>query len=387
MRLHSATSKIKVMHFITDLELGGSEMALARLVLSMNVDRFSHLVVSLCELGPLGTRLQSCGIEVRCLNLREPWRVFGALVEARAWLREYSPHIVQSWLYHADLFAYLVTRGVHRGVLVWNLRCSTMDFSMYSRRTAWIVKALSRLSQAPAAIVANSTAGIVHHKQLGYRARRWEYIPNGFNSEEFKPDDAARTYLRAAAGVAADCKLIGMIARVDPMKDHLTLLDAVVIARHSLPDLHCVLIGKGTESLQLEVARRGLTEVVKILGARADISQLLPGLDVLVLSSITEGFPNTIGEAMAAGVPCIATDTGDVRFLLAGIGAIVPVRDSAAISTSIKEVFEMPSDALAARRKSGRQKIIDEYSQEHITSRYASLYEELAHANKTISRR
>jgi glycosyltransferase involved in cell wall biosynthesis len=289
-----------------------------------------------------------------------------------------NPTIVQSWLYHADLLSTLAVKFSGSPILLWNVRCSDMDLKRYSLLSRWVRWVLARWSAAPAAVIVNSEAGKQQHERLGYRPRRWDVIPNGFDTERFRPDTSIRLPLRQEWKVPPDAVVVALVARVDPMKDHATFLNAAQEVSNARQNVYFLLVGKDTQTLAPAVAAKGLTDRVRVLGYRSAIECLLPGVDVLCLSSaFGEGFPNVLGEAMACGTPCVSTDVGDARSIVADTGLIVPVRDPASLAHAIIDLIDRGPAARATLGRAARERIGTEYSLPRIVDRYTALYSDL----------
>jgi glycosyltransferase involved in cell wall biosynthesis len=253
-----------------------------------------------------------------------------------------------------------------------------MDFRHYPRQTRWIVKVLAICSRMPDAVVVNSHAGQRLHERVGYKPRRWEIIPNGFDLARFRPDPAARQRLRRELGLPSDTVVVAQVARVDPMKNQATFLKAAGMVLGKRRDVHVVLIGKDTRTLASSVAEQGWTERVHLLGLRTDVDRLLPGADLFCLSSaFGEGFPNVLGEAMACGVPCVTTDVGDARLLVGETGIVVPLRDPAALAGAMLDLIDRGPAGRAVLGQAARARIEKEYALPGIIERYQALYEDL----------
>lgn len=373
---------IRVLHVITGLNTGGAEAMLAKLCGAMDKIRFPTRVVSLLPPGPLEPVVRAAGVPVDSLGLSRGTPNPGALFRLVSIMRDWRPGIVQTWLYHADLLGLMAARAAGTGRVVWNLRCSNMDFDNSGRLTRLVVKGNARLSRLPAAVVANSSMAVGVHRKLGYDPKRFEVIPNGFDLERYAPDPSAGPALRAELGIPADAPLVGMIARFDPQKDHATLLHALSELAVDLPDAHLVLCGDdvddGNEPLRSQVDALGLRGNVRLLGRRPDIPRIAAALDVGVLSSAYgEGFPNVVGETMACGVPCVATDTGDCAAVVGDTGLVVPPRDPRALAEAVASLLAMSPEARAALGQAARRRIRDQYSLPAIAERYQALYAEL----------
>ncbi|MEX0729905.1 MAG: glycosyltransferase [Aquisalimonadaceae bacterium] len=193
---------------------------------------------------------------------------------------------------------------------------------------------------------------------LGMQPRRIAVVPNGVDTAQFRPH-RRDPRLRAEMGAGSGMALVGCVARLHTDKDHRTLLTAMAHARERQPDadFRLVLIGDGPERAALEsLARRlRLTSGVTFLGDRSDVDRLMPQLDLLVLSSRTEGLPLVLLEAMACGVPCVATAVGGIPELLRnGGGRLVPPEDPAALAETIAALLSAPQTLIGLGRQARR---------------------------------
>ncbi len=360
-----------VVHIITALGSGGAERMLY-LVASRKAggDGVRHVVVSLAGQGFYGPRLREAGVELHCLGMRRGRFSPRAFYDLVRLLKRLRPDVLVTWLYHADLLGTLAGRlaGVRR--IIWNVRCSDMDFTRYAPLTRGTVAVLARLSRLPWAVATNSRAGQRVHDGLGYRPKRWIYLPNGFDAADWKPDAQQREAVRAELGLSEGDVLAGMVARVDPQKDHATFLEAVRMLSTRYRRLRVLLVGHGTAELSLPEELRSITVS---LGERRDVPRLLRALDLLVSSSAYgEGFPNIIGEAMASGVPCVATNVGDTASIIAETGLVVPPRDARALASAIEAMIGGRVDR-GALATSARTRIEAQYALENCLQRYADM--------------
>jgi glycosyltransferase involved in cell wall biosynthesis len=366
---------IRIVHVISDLDTGGAEMMLAKLVGGMDRARLSNTVISLTDRGQLSEQIESSGVAVHALGMKRGRPDVLALPRLIRLFKALKPTIVQSWLYHADLLSTVAVKFSGSPILVWNVRCSDMDLKRYSPLTRWVQRVLAWCSATPAAVIANSEAGQQQHERLGYRPRRWDVIPNGFDTQRFHPDSSMRVSLRKEWHVPEDTVVVALVARVDPMKDHAAFLEAAQQVAKERQNVCFLLIGKDTQTLEPAVAAKGLTDRVRILGYRSAIECLLPGVDVLCLSSaFGEGFPNVLGEAMACGIPCVSTDVGDARSIIGDTGLVVPVRDPASLAHAIIDLIDRGPAAREHLGRAARARIEAEYSLPRIVDRYTALY-------------
>lgn len=374
------SGKIRVTHLVTDLARGGAEVFLQRLVTAPQ-DDISHRVISLTSEGELGGELRAAGIEVAALSLAGFGGAPAALSRLRGLLRDDKPDVLMTWLYHADFLGTVAAALGPRMPLVWNIRCADMDLSKYGYVSRALPHVLARMARRPAVVVANSQAGRHIHERYGYAPRRWEILPNGFDMQNFRPDPARRAATRAALGIDQAAPVVGLFARFDPMKDHATFLQAAEIVRKARPDVLFLLAGRGTDGSAFNALIGDRTELrgrLILLGERRDMPNLMAATDIAVCSSLTEGFPNTIGEAMASGVPCVSTDVGDAAVLIGDTGAVVAKADPAALAHKLEEFLDIAPQARAGLGAAARRRIEEKFSLQAIVKRYAALFRELA---------
>jgi len=294
-------------------------------------------------------------------------------------LRARQPDVLQTWLYHADLLGIVIGKlsGVAR--IVWNIRCSDMQMEHYSWLSRAVLRLLAWMSRIPDAVVVNSAQGRIVHEQIGYRPKRWEFIPNGVDINVFRPDQAAHAKLRATLGLPEDAFIVGVIARFDTMKDHQTFLRALVLARARGAVVHAVLVGAGIADdnrvLSSLIADLGVEHCVHLMGERADLPQIMAAVDGVVLSSaFGEGFPNVVAEAMACSVPCIVTDVGDAADIVADSGCVVRPRDVEGLATALVAFWKMPETERIQRGIAARERTCRYYSLDRAVNRYEKLY-------------
>ena len=357
-------------------------MMLYKLLQRMDPTAFASRVVTLTGRGAIADRIESLGIPVECLGMRRGVPEPGALWQLVRLLRRERPAVVQTWLYHSDLLGLLAGRMAGVPAVAWNIRCSVMDERYTRGLNRMVLRLLAVLSRRPTMVIANSEAGVALHRQLGYRPRRWELVPNGFDLERFRPDAAAYRDVRQELNLAADSLLVGLIARFDPIKDHATFLQAAHRLAQSNGRVHFLLAGGDVDShnaaLRLAASAGPASERVHLLGERSDIPRLTAALDIATCSSTGEGFPNILGEAMACAVPVVTTDVGDAAKIVGDTGIVVPSRDATAFAAAIAKVLDLPSDARRTLGQRARQRIADNFDLAGVAARYAALYREMA---------
>jgi glycosyltransferase involved in cell wall biosynthesis len=372
------------MHVITGLTTGGAETMLLKL-LSAASGNMEHVVVSLGDKGTIGPHIAALGVPVHCLGLKRnapnPFKALSILRLAR----RIDPQLIQGWMYHGNLMASMAASGLPKTKsreqvpVLWNIRQTVYDLRNERWLTAKLIRLGAHFSARPAAIIYNSQTSAGQHETLGYRAGKRVIIPNGFDGQVLRPDDAARKAVRAELGVADDNILIGLVARYHPMKDHAGFLRAAAMVAQDHPQVRFALAGTGVSAKQPQLAeglkQNGLQDRVTLLGERSDIPRLNNGFDISCSASAWgEGFSNAIGEAMACGVPCAVTDVGDSAYLVGDTGLVVPPREPQTLADAIVRLIYMGSVGRRQLGAKARKRIETEYSLRAIVQRYENLY-------------
>jgi glycosyltransferase involved in cell wall biosynthesis len=369
----------KIVHIITGLNSGGAEIMLLKLLSGMQHTGLEHSVISLGDRGVMAGRLEEIGVQVLTCGMT-PGRIspfkFLKLVST---LRRLKPDIVQTWLYHADLLGGLAARVAGTPRVYWNIRHSNLDPDKNKRHTLWTVRTNALLSRwIPDTIVCNSSNSVAIHQGVGFDPGKFIVIPNGFDLQRFSPDAPARASVRKELGLAPHARLVGLIARFDPLKNHRGFMQAASQVAQLSPDAAFLLAGTDINSSNGALAgwirEAGLDGRVHLLGMREDIPRLTAALDVAVCCSWGEGFPNAIGEAMACAVPCVVTNVGDCAGIVGDTGWVVQPGDMAELARCIAEALGLPAEAWRARGAAARQKVIDRYSLPAIVSQYEAQY-------------
>jgi glycosyltransferase involved in cell wall biosynthesis len=373
---------IRVLHVITDLDVGGAEIILARLLSRLDKRELSSFVVGIIQDGQIGERIRSLGIPVVALGFKpgipDP-RIISSLFRV---IRRQKPDVVHAWMYHACLAAGMAARLIRSVPVVWGIHHTNLDLRCFKLSTAVVARISGLLSRSLSArvLINSHLAGQVHEK-IGFDSTRMVFVPNGFDLDDLKPSPTARDLLRRELGLSPETPLIGMVARFDPQKDHRTFVCAAGLLHQSRPDVHYVMCGKGitrdNPSLMRWCLEAGIGNVAHLLGLRANAPALTAALDIASLSSAGESFPNVIGEAMACEIPCVATDVGDCREIIGETGLVVPPREPALLAAAWEKLLAMPSKDRKELGKMARMRIQEHYNLDTMARRHEALYREL----------
>lgn len=336
----------RVLHVITELGDGGAEASLYRLCTQAH--DVEHHVISLMDEGKYGGLLRDAGIAVTSLNMPRGRVTLSGMRLMWRHMRALGPDAVQTWMYHADLLGGIAARlsGVRN--ITWGVHNSVLVPGQNSATTILVARICARLSHVvPHTIICCARKAANVHAKMGYRSSIMRVVPNGYDLTQFQPSLDQRQAVRFELELE-DQDVIGFVARYDHAKDHENLLQALALLRHRNEFPRCLLIGTGMESsntkLVERVAHHGVGDQVMLMGRRNDVPAIMNALDIHVLSSSSEAFPNVLAEAMACGTPCVSTDVGDAADIVGDSGWIAPPGDPSALADAIQI-------ALAARRR------------------------------------
>jgi len=380
---------LKVVHVITGLSVGGAETMLAKVLSALPRAEVASSVIALGNRGPMAERIEALGVPLTHLDAgRTLGGLFSAprsLTRLTGLLRKSRPDVVQTWMYHANLLGGLAAMLAGHPPVVWGLRQSDLDPARTKATTRLIARAGARLSRRlPARILACADAVRCVHKAMGYDDARMTVIPNGFDTAVFRPDKEARARLRRELDVADDAPLVGLPARFDPQKDHATFLASAAQVHAADPRAVFVLCGEGTTVTNSRLERllkdsRVPPSAIRLLGERRDMPAVMAALDIVVSSSaFGEGFPNVLGEGMAAGAIPVATDSGDSRAIVDGVGFAVPPRRPDALARAMLDALALPAAERARRSAAARERVMRDYALDAIARRYLALWREVA---------
>jgi glycosyltransferase involved in cell wall biosynthesis len=366
-----------VLHVITGLAVGGAEMALYRLILAFRGSQYRHTVIVLSPGGGMYSRFVASGITLIVLDVRRA--PIGDLVRMVRLMRTMRPDIVQTWLYHADFLGGLAARLAGNRNVIWGIRTTDVDGGC-ARSTALVRHLCALLSRwVPHTIVCVAEAARRSHALLGYDANRMVVVGNGFDLSAFTPGHGERAALRAYCGFAADDIVLGTLGRFNLDKDYPNFIKAAGQLARRYPQLRFLMIGKNLDAANAELSRwiaaTGYAKRFVLLGERADIAICLSAMDIFCLSSRTEAFPNVVGEAMAMGLPCVATDVGDVAVLMANTGVLVPRANPDALAQGVAGLVALDP---AHRRQIGQQaraRIGAKFTMGCVRARFEHIYE------------
>lgn len=365
-----AKPPVRIAFCITDLDPGGAERALVQLVTRLDRQCWEPAVFCLSDPGLLADELQTAGIPVTCLGAT-CWNQLAVILRLARKLRQFRPAILQTFLFHANLAGRIAGRlaGINR--IVAGIRVAEKR----SRIRLWLDRWTNGLVRANVCVSQAVADFSISRSHLS--PRKIVVIPNGVDAARFA--GATATDL-TPLGIPVGSQVLLTIGRLDPQKGLSTLIEAAARLAPKFPNTHFLLVGEGPQRPQLEqlIRDKALVGRVHLAGWRPDIPEVLAAGTALILSSLWEGMPNVILEAMASGLPVVATRVeGTSELIIDGrTGLLVPPQSPPELVTAIETIL---STSVQARTmgQSGRERAAAEFSWDKMVSRYCELYSSL----------
>jgi len=376
-----------VAHVIATLGVGGAEKQMVLLLRELDRRRFRPVVACTTRAGPLLDALRDAEVEVAILGKRGPvdplllWRL-------RAWMRRLQPDLIHTWMFTANTWGRLAAWFAGAPPVIAAERCVDLWKTPLHRG---LDRLLARRSPR---VLANSQAVARFLVQReGIPEERVRVIPNGLDpadAERLRPRDAAEaSALRRALGLPEGAVVVGDVSRLDAKNDLLSWTEVVARLAARFPSLAAVLVGGASSRVERRYARRleaalrerGLLGRVRLLGARRDLENVLPALDLFLHTSVMEGFPNCIMEAMAAGLPVVATRAGGTDELVVEgtTGRLAAVGDVAALAEAAAALLVDP-ERRRRMGEAGASRVREEFGARRMVEATEMIYDEVLRA-------
>jgi glycosyltransferase involved in cell wall biosynthesis len=369
---------VRIVFVIRSLGFGGAERQLVALAKGLRGRGHDVRVATFYDNGELAPELTRAQLPLLQLGKRGRWDTLAFCIRLVRVLREAKPDIVHGYLSTPNLLTIAFKHFFGGARIVWGIRASSLDLQHYdwfARMAHGLERRLARFADL---IICNSHAGLDYAVRNGFPDAKTIVISNGIDVERFRPSSDARLAMRSRWGIAEREILVGMVARMDPMKDHETFLRAAARLARDRHDVRFVCVGEGPNEYRRLLAslagELGLGQRVIWAGNVLDMPSVYNALDVFVSSSrFGEGFSNAVGEAMACGIPCIVTDVGDSSRIVGTTGTVVSPGSPDRLYEAMRgqlDLVPIPADAI-------RRSIIDRYGTEQLIAETESALSQL----------
>lgn len=349
----------RILLLARSLERGGTETQIIVLARALVEAGCQVTVATFYDAGPRAGELIDAGVTVTCAGKNGRWDVAGFLLRMARLIRRFKPEVIYSFLPMANIVAVLLRPFLPGCRVVWGVRRAQLDLARYDRVSRLSYALERRLAPLADGVLINSEAGRRQLIREGWRAGKLAVVVNGIDTVRYAPHPEWRTAVRAELGLGEQEPVVGCVARIDPIKGHDTMLAALRLMDGAT---RLVLAGGGQSGLiarlRESAAALGLTERILWLEDRDDVPRLYQTFDVATSASLGEGFPNVVAEAMACGLPVVATDVGDCAAMIGATGRIVPPGNPMALAAAWQDMLALGPDRRRRLGDEARTRII-----------------------------
>ena len=367
---------MKILHIITGLNKGGAETLLCNLC---QFDKeHEHEIISLSYVKDSQSLSSMHNFSIHSLNFPVgKIRIFG-LFKLYKLIKKIKPDAIQTWLIHADLIGGIAARFSGIKNIFWGVHHTILLPGKVKFSTIFVLKCNAFLSNfVPKKIIYCAEKSRQIQESIGFNKSKGLVIQNGYDIKNFSQNDILRKDFRNELGCSDNTFLIGHVGSYHPLKDQSNLIDALAFLNKKGFNYSAVLVGKdldhNNDDLVCKIRDNELTDHIFLLGERNDIPAVMNGIDLFVLSSLSEAFPNVLNEAMACGTPCVSTNVGDASFILDNTGWVVSPKDPKAIANAVFEAAdEKQSDnsTWIKRKNHCHQRIAHHFTIEKMLKKY-----------------
>lgn len=368
-------SRPTVMQLLHTLEVGGAEVLAARLARRLQ-DQFHFVLACLDGLGTLGEELRSEGFTVKVLG-RQPGIDLRCVRRLAQFAAEQGVQVIHAHQYTPFFYA-RAPGWAGRRVPVLFTEHGRVHPDLPNRKRILFNRLFLRGADRVVAVGESVKRALIANE--GIPGGRIQVIYNGVRLGDFSEDPQERVLVRRELGLSSETPVAIQVARLDSLKDHFTALRTAERVRQAIPEFQLLLVGEGPEraKIEAEIQSRSLTNTVRLLGLRTDVQRLLAAADLFLLTSISEGIPVTLIEAMSAKLPIVSTNVGGVpEVVIAGeTGWTAPAGDDQQLAQLILRLLADPDES-RAMAVAGFRRAEEMFSEQQMHDAYAALYEEM----------
>lgn len=357
-----------IVHVITNFSgIGGAEMMLSRLIKQTKSNN-THVVISLMQISDIYVEV----LDLCHASYYLDWNglnTFLIVAKLRKLLKELAPKTIQCWMYHANVLTSISMFGMqNKPKIFWGIHHSLASPKEESISTKTALVLSKFLSKQPYSIIYCAHSSLQQHQKFGFNNKNQRVIANGVFLDHFQPNFDLHEPI-----------VIGFAGRYHHAKGYPYLFETMGLLKNQ--EIIFKIAGGGAnlnnpdvkalfEQYQLDPKK------VQLLDQVSDMPDFYQSIDAFLMTSITEGFPNVLVEAMASGLPCISTNVGDAEYIVQNLGAIVPPRDGGALASAIINYVNLSVNEKKKLKQLCRERVEQNFSIEYISQQYIEAWRE-----------
>ncbi len=370
----TAKENLKILHIITGLNLGGAETMLYKLLKS-SPKTDAHVVISLSGKGFYYDKIQALGVSVYCLSAKKnPFALFFRLHKI---IKKENPHAIQCWMYHSNLIGafagyFAKVKNVCFGIRHTISKNDKFLTRVIDKISAWLSKKFCK------AVICCGKNPLEASIKSGYAKDKLHVIYNGFDTSDLKFSSEGRCKIRSEFGFDEHDFVITHIARFHHLKNHVGLLRIFAKVLQKNKNAKLLLVGDGivgNPQVENQLDALQLRNSVVMAGLRRDVVDIYSASDVSVLPSLSEGFPNVVGEAMLCECPCVVSDVGDSAMIVGNDAYVADVVDEIAFAEKILAISNMNDDEKTSLKDFCRNRILENFNINKIYQQYKCFWQ------------
>ena len=378
----SVHQKPVVLHIIGDLNVGGAERNMFKIITGLNNKKYKHIILTLFEPGFLAHIFREHKIEVISANLPRNYSCFKQLINTLQLIkliRSINPSIIQTWLYHSNNLINIISPFIPKIPIINSIRhgnpkIGSFKTNLSARLGAYLTKLHNNT------ILYCSENSLKDHINIGYPYSKSFVLHNGFTIPEINKNDLKNELIKKL-NIPEDNKIAIIVGRYSIEKDYPTLLKAIKCVIDNYPKIKFILCGKGLDNNNKELTSLintlNINNHIILLGNQTEIEKLMGGSDFLISSSSSESFPNVVAEAMSVATPCIATNTGAASEIIGDTGILVPCKNISELSNAILKIVKLDNNTLKLIGEKARERIRENFSLDKTLYEYERLYKHI----------
>lgn len=372
---------MKILVVIDSLEVGGAEVFLEDLTMQL-ICKHDIEIVTLSSIGIVGERIIRSGIKVTNFNFNSsiiPIRQFFFLYK---YIKETKPDIVHTWMYFSNFLGGIAAFLAKVKNIIWSIHAFNISKGLLKKRTIFILKISAFLAYLiPKKIIFCSEKGLKVHQSIGYPTKKLLFIPNAVDIKKFTFSLDKRIATRKELKIPYESTCIGMIGRYDPQKNQAGFIEAASLIMNQKPDTYFFIAGRGVDNknknlINLITSKR-LEKNFFLLGERSDIHRLLCAMDIFALPSLGEAFPISLCEAMSCGIPCVASNVGDVKYILGNKSLIIKPGDNKELSDRILQIISLNDTDKEIIGSELHKRIKEKFTIQSVSETYSKFYNKI----------